>query len=245
MALLPATSPRSLGYSMPPEWHVHEGTWISWPHNLDTWSTYLDSTEQALAQAVKWLSEGEVVHINVLDQVHEQHVFRILKMLGVTGAVQFHHVPTNDSWCRDHGAVFLLHPERPGYAAVDWGYNAWGGKYPPYDQDNLVPRQMCEAVQAHRFETPFVLEGGSIEVNGDGVLMTTETCLLNPNRNPGMDKETIEHVLWEMLGVHQIIWLQGELLGDDTDGHIDNLARFVNDTTIAVPLEANQVDAKL
>ena len=240
--LLPSPTPNALGYYMPAEWRPHQGTWFSWPHNPDTWGRHLGAAERALAGAVRWLARGETVHINVLDEVHARHVASLLEHAGVDGSVRFHHVPTNDSWCRDHGAIFLIHPHRPGYAAVDWGYNAWGGKYPPYDLDDAVPARMCEALDALRFATPIVLEGGSIEVNGAGTLLTTESCLLHPNRNPGLDRPAIEHALREMLGVRHIHWLSGELAGDDTDGHIDNLARFVDATTIVAAEEKDPSD---
>lgn len=227
---------------MPPEWHPHEGTWFSWPHNPDTWRHHLPAAERALAEAVKWLSKGENVHINVLDADHQRHVQRILAEAAVSGSVQFHLFPTNDSWCRDHGATFLHHPTLPGYAAINWGYNAWGAKYPPFDLDNAIPEQMCKTMGARCFSVPIILEGGSIEVNGAGIVLTTETCLLNPNRNPGISRSEIEFILQEMLGVEKVLWIGGELVGDDTDGHIDNLARFVNENTIAVPVEANPED---
>ncbi|MFK7847093.1 MAG: agmatine/peptidylarginine deiminase [Rhodothermales bacterium] len=241
-ALLPRPTPHSLGYRMPAEWHPHEGTWFSWPHNPDTWVRHLPAAERALAEAVGWLAKGETVHINVLDKYHRDHVATILQDAGINEGIAFHLFPTNDSWCRDHGAIFLVHPEEPGYAAIDWGFNAWGEKYPPFDLDNAIPRQMADVMQARLFESPFILEGGSIEVNGAGTLLTTETCLLNPNRNPGYQKTDIEWLLKEMFGVHQVVWLAGDLVGDDTDGHIDNLARFVDEGTIVVPVEANPDD---
>ena len=239
---LPNPTPRELGYHMPAEWHPHEGTWFSWPQNPDTWIHHLPAAERELAEAVKWLSTGETVHVNVLNADHEKHVTEVFRKAGVDGSIKFHHFPTNDSWCRDHGAIFLVHPDKPGYAACDWGYNAWGEKYPPFDLDNDIPSRMCEAMQAVHFQTSVTMEGGSIEVDGAGVLMTTEPCLLNPNRNPNLTKAQIETMLREMLGVERIIWLGGELVGDDTDGHIDNLARFANETTIIAPEERNESD---
>ena len=241
-ALLPPITPRAFGYRMPAEWAPHRGTWLSWPHNEDTWATYLPSAERALADVVKWLCQGEEVHINVLNRRHRNHVASLLGTTDGEAHVHFHYFPTNDAWCRDHGAIFLTRPNQPGIAGIDWGYNAWGGKYPPFDLDDAIPGQMCDALGTPYFETPIVLEGGSVEVNGAGVLMTTSTCLLNPNRNPGLNKQDVAFVLKEMLGVDEILWLEGELAGDDTDGHIDNLARFVDETTIVVPEEANSND---
>lgn len=242
-ALLPDPTPRALGYHMPAEWHPHEGTWFSWPHNPDTWGRHLPAAERGLAEAVRWLSGGETVHVNVQDAAHEAHVARVLHDAGVTGNVAFHRFPTNDAWCRDHGAIFLVHPEGKGYAAIDWGYNAWGEKYPPFDLDNAIPKQMCAAMHARRFQTPVIMEGGSIEVNGAGVLLTTASCLLNPNRNPALDRADLTWILQQMLGVDEVLWFGGELVGDDTDGHIDNLVRFVDARTLVVPVETNPKDA--
>ncbi len=241
-ALLPHPTPRALGYHMPAEWSRHQATWLSWPHNPDTWSMYLPAVERALAEAVRWLSQGEIVHINVLDERHEKHVGNLLHDAGVSGAVQFYRSRTNDAWCRDHGAVFLVNAEQEHMVGLDWRFNAWGEKYPPFDFDDAIPRQMCEALAVDRIEIPMVLEGGAVEVNGAGVLMTTHTCLLNPNRNPDLQKHEIAYILRETLGVDDILWLAGELAGDDTDGHIDNLARFVDETTIVLPEETDWCD---
>ena len=225
--LLPSPTPRSLGYQMPPEWAQHKGTWLSWPHNTDTWAGYLSEAERALAEVVSFLCQGEEVHINVLNDEHKEHIARLLQKSSDYRQVHYHNFPTNDAWCRDHGAVFLTRPDAPRLAAVDWGFNAWGEKYPPFDLDNMIPQLMSHSMNAPCFETSVILEGGSIEVNGSGTLMTTSTCLLNPNRNPELGMADLESVLQEMLGADQLIWLAGELEGDDTDGHIDNLARFV------------------
>ncbi|GIV62110.1 MAG: agmatine deiminase [Rhodothermaceae bacterium] len=156
----------------------------------------------------------------------------------------YHRFPTNDAWCRDHGAIFVVR-ERDGrreLAATDWGYNAWGGKYPPFDLDNAIPRRMAEALGVPRFEVDMILEGGSIEVNGAGLLLTTTDCLLNPNRNPGRSREEIEQTLRDYLGVRKILWIRGELAGDDTDGHIDNIARFVGEDTVLAVVEDDPAD---
>ena len=226
-------TPSALGYHMPAEWEPHQGTWISWPHNRDTWPGKFDPVEPVMVEAVRALAPGETVHVNVLDAAHEAHVRGLLA--GVEGPVVYHHIPTNDAWCRDHGAVFVVRREghRRKLAAIDWGYNAWGGKYPPYDLDDAVPRQMAEVLGVPRYEGGMILEGGAIEVNGAGLLLTTASCLLNPNRNPGIPRAAVERKLKEMLGVTKILWLPcGDLAGDDTDGHVDNLARFVSEDTV-------------
>ena len=241
-ALIPRPAPSDMGYHMPAEWAPHEATWFSWPHNPDTWGRRLASVERALATAVACLVRGEAVYINVLDEAHENHVWQVLKEAGISDRVSFFHHPTNDSWCRDHGGIFLVSPGKEGRLVVDWAYNAWGEKYPPFDLDNAIPEQMANALSLPHQSVSVVLEGGSIEVNGNGLLLTTKTCLLNPNRNPGLTQEQIEEVLKGVLGVEQIMWLGGELVGDDTDGHIDNLARFVNPDTVVMPVEENSAD---
>jgi agmatine deiminase len=156
------------------------------------------------------------------------HVRQLLDGQVNAGNIRFHRFPTNDAWCRDHGAIFVT--RRDGeLLALDFRFNSWGGKYPPYDLDNAIPPQMAEALGIRCVAVDMVLEGGSIEVNGAGALLTTEQCLLNPNRNPSMSKGDIEAQLRDKLGVSQIIWLGDGIVGDDTDGHIDDLTRFVAD----------------
>ena len=155
--------------------------------------------------------------------------------------VRLHRIPTDEPWCRDHGPTFVV---RPGeLAVVDWGYNAWGGKYPPFDLDREVGRQMAEALGVPRYAKPgIVLEGGSIEVNGEGGLLTTEQCLLNPNRNPSLTRADIERLLRDSFGVNEILWLGEGIEGDDTDGHIDDLTRFVGSTKVVTVVEPNRAD---
>jgi agmatine deiminase len=157
--------------------------------------------------------------------------------------ITLHDIPTNDAWCRDHGPIFLASQKPLPPALVDWEYNAWGGKYPPFDLDNSVPRKIA-ALQNRRVFTPgIVLEGGAIENNGRGVLLTTERCLLNPNRNGNLSRERIEQYLRDYLSVEKILWLKhGDIPGDDTDGHIDQLARFVNPTTIVAAVATDDTD---
>ena len=240
-------SPAALGYRMPPEWAPHAATWFTWPQNSDTWGRHLPSVESAMARAVAALREGEAVHLNVLSEDHADHVREALARFERPGhphPVHLHVVPNDDAWCRDHGAVFLTNAEADApLAALDFEFNAWGGKYPPYDRDNRVAREMAAITGARLFRKDLVLEGGSIEVNGAGTVLTTERCLLNPNRNPGLSRETIEGVLRDTLGVHTVLWTDAELAGDDTDAHIDNLARFVSEDTVLTVVEENPEDA--
>lgn len=229
---------------MPAEWAPHQGTWLSWPHNRDTWPSLLAEAEAALAQAVKALAPHETVFINVLDSAHERHVRTLLDAAGVRGDVAFYPIPTNDAWIRDHGAVVVTR-DRDGQrerAAIRWIYNCWGEKYPPFDADQQVALQMAERLSLPVYEPGMVLEGGSIEVNGTGLLLTTEACLLHPNRNPTRTRPQIEATLKAFLGVTDILWLGDGIVGDDTDGHIDDLARFVNPHTVLTIVETDRHD---
>lgn len=237
-------TPATLGYRMPPEWAPHQATWLSWPHNRASWPGAFEGVEPVMAQAVAALATGETVHINVLDADHEAHVRALLDPQALA-RVRFHHFPTNDAWCRDHGAIFVTRPASRGapLAALHFDYNAWGGKYPPFDRDREIGRLMAEALDVPRFVGGMILEGGSIEVNGAGTLLTTEQCLLNPNRNPHMSREEIEQRLRDTLGVTQIVWLGEGIEGDDTDGHVDDLTRFVAEDAVVTVVEPNPDDA--
>ncbi len=239
----PSRTPSALGYRMPAEWEPHSGTWISWPHNLETWPDELAHVEETMVQVVGFVAPGETVHINVLDAEHERRVRASLDQGSVRGSVRFHHIPTNDAWARDHGAIFVLKDgtEAP-LAATNWGFNSWGGKYPPWVDDNRVPPLMAHALGVPVFDGEMILEGGSIEVNGAGVLLTTEACLLNPNRNPHLTREAVEGRLRDMLGVGKVLWLHDGIVGDDTDGHIDDISRFVGERHILTVVEEDPLD---
>jgi agmatine deiminase len=217
---------------MPAEWERHRSTWISWPHNRETWPGAFDQIEPAYAQLVRVLASSEPVDINVLDERHEAHVRCCLS--SCVGEIRYHHIPTNDAWCRDHGATLVWGDGH--LVAVDFEYNAWGGKYPPFGLDARVASRMAERLGIERIAAGLVLEGGAIEVNGDGVLLTTASCVLNPNRNPGITRERAKSRLGKLLGIQNVLWVEGEVQGDDTDGHIDNLARFVGPRDILMPV---------
>ena len=192
---------------------------------------------------VEALAESESVWINVLDESHERHVNGLLCGRAAPEAITFHRFPTNDAWCRDHGAIFLTRKHADeSLMALSFEYNAWGEKYPPFDLDRAIPASMADALSVPRFVPGMVLEGGSIDVNGAGTLLTTESCLLNPNRNPALDRTGIEKRLKNALGVEQLIWLDGSIEGDDTDGHIDQLARFVSVNRVVVAVERDISD---
>ncbi|MCG3200916.1 MAG: Agmatine deiminase [Gammaproteobacteria bacterium] len=239
-------TPAQMGYRMPAEWEPHQAVWLSWPHKRESWPGKFETVEPIVAEAVAALAGSELVRINVLDGGHEAHVTRLLEARGVDLAgVRFHRFPTNDAWCRDHGAIFVVreHGGHRELAATDWDYNAWGGKYPPFDRDVEIPRRMAAALGVPRYVADMVLEGGSIDVNGAGVLITTEQCLLNPNRNPHLNRAQIEANLRAFLGVHTIWWLGDGIAGDDTDGHVDDLTRFVAEDVVVTVVEDDPGDA--
>jgi agmatine deiminase len=238
-------TPRQLGYRMLAEWEPHQATWLSWPHKEESWPGKLHLILPVYARMVAALARSETVHINVNDQAMEEQARALLAAANAQGDIRFHHFPTNDAWCRDHGAIFVVRQDdnqQPAIAATDWGFNAWGEKYPPYDLDNQIPARMAEALGVQRFAGGMILEGGSIDVNGQGLLLTSEACLLNPNRNPALSRAQIEQRLCAMLGVEKILWLGEGIVGDDTDGHVDDLARFVAPNTIVTAVEDDPSD---
>ncbi len=236
-------TPASLGYRMPAEWEPHIATWLSWPRRETiSFPGSLDRVLPTLRTMVEALIESEEVCINVGHSTHEAEARTVLEGLRLE-RITFHHVPTNEPWCRDHGPIFLTRQEEPQLAIVDWDYNAWGGKYPPFEQDEVVPTRIAEILKVRAFYPRMILEGGAIEVNGKGALLTSEGCLLNKNRNPHLSRAEIESRLREYLGVQQILWLGQGTEGDDTDGHIDNLARFVSERTVVTVVEEDRGSA--
>lgn len=225
----------------------HQATWLSWPHNRASWPGRFEQAEASYATMVSLISQREPVHMNVADAAMEQRAAALLRQASASGDVTFHHFPTNDAWCRDHGGIIVKRIEEdqfaPSRVIIDWGYNAWGGKYPPFDLDDQIPKQMARYLELPRIAGGMILEGGSIEVNGEGVLMTTESCLLNPNRNPHLSQSQIEAKLKTMLGVAEVMWLGDGIEGDDTDGHVDDLTRFVKPWTVVTVLENNRADS--
>lgn len=237
-------TPAALGYRMPAEWEPHAATWLSWPHNRESWPGKMEPVPAIWARLVGELVRGEDVHILVADAAMQAQAQAELSAQGVALArVHFHHIATNDAWMRDHGPTFVVRDApRRQVAMIDWRYNSWGGKYPPWDADDRVPRQLAELLGLPRFRSDVVMEGGSIEVNGAGTLMTTEACLLNPNRNPHLTRDDLEQILADHLGVRHFIWLGDGVAGDDTDGHIDDLSRFVAADTVVTVVEDDAGD---
>lgn len=236
-------TPASLGYAFPPEWSPHSGTWFSWPRPEGiSFPGKYHTVPENLARIFAAIAPREPVHINFPNENYEYLVRNQLLASGfpkpLTSRLHFHHLPTNENWCRDHGPAVLLNAKRQA-AIVDWGFNAWGGKYPPYDSDDAVPTRIAEILGLPVFYPGIVMEGGAIDVNGAGTLLTTTDCLLNKNRNPHLSKPQIEQYLKDYYGQSNICWLTGGIEGDDTDGHVDDLARFISPTQIVFATESD------
>jgi agmatine deiminase len=261
-------TPASLGYTFPPEWAPHRATWFSWPRPEGiSFPDKYHTVPENLARIFREIAPRERVEINVPNGNYERIVRQQLAEHGCPlKNIFFHHIKTNESWCRDHGPAFVVRQGRNGkreMAIVDWGFNAWGGKYPPYDDDDRVPTEIARELglpvlypgrgtgyqpvsskEKHGLVAhATVMEGGSVDFNGTGTILTTTDCLLNKNRNPRLSKAQIEQVLKDYYGQRHICWLTGGIAGDDTDGHIDDLARFIDPTTIVIGVEDDPKDA--
>jgi agmatine deiminase len=235
--------PKQLGFSFPAEWAKHKATWLSWPHKEESWPGKIMTIYPQYCQFIKALTEGELVRINVKN---EQMAAFAKQQLALVGAdlrkIEFFEFGTNDAWCRDHGPAFLINPTTKEKAIVDWGYNAWGGKYPPFDLDDVIPTKIADHYGLQVFNPAIVMEGGSVEFNGAGTILTSRACLLNPNRNPHLNQQQIEEYLCNYYGAEQILWVGDGIIGDDTDGHIDDITRFVNEDTVVTVIEENKAD---
>ncbi len=220
--------PADAGFRMLPEWSSQEAVWLSWPHNPETWSDRperMESVLKAYARFAAIITKYEKLYVNAGAAEPDDILNRIARAGGKTDNVTIYPFMTNDVWCRDHGPIFLR--DQAGNRAIaDFRYNAWGGKFPPWDQDNAIPRRIADALDIRRFEIPMICEGGALEINGAGDLLTTESVVLNSNRNPGLTKDEAERLLKRSLGAATVLWLESGMVGDDTDGHIDTLARF-------------------
>jgi agmatine deiminase len=242
---LGAAAPAALGFRMPAEWERHAATWLAWPHKRDSWPGNFEPIPAVWVEMVRALVPHEAVNILVNDAAAAAAVRALLQAAHVPeGNVSLYLIPTDDAWARDHGPTFVTRDVNDGreLAAIDWIYNAWGGKYPPWEHDDAVPQHIAALLGIALFQPGIVLEGGSIDVNGRGTLLTTEACLLNPNRNPQLTRAQIEQCLGEYLGVRHILWLGDGIVGDDTDGHIDDLARFSDPSTVVTVLESDPRD---
>jgi agmatine deiminase len=238
----PDATPAGLGYRMPAEWHRHAATWLTWPKDPVTWPDRVPAVQEIFLQFIDALTPHERVCLLVDDaDVAESVRQRCRGRAAVLANLQLIELQTVDSWIRDYGPNFLLGPD--GQLAFNhWRFNAWGGKYESLMRDASVPARLAALADVTRFEPGIVLEGGSIDVNGAGTVLTTEQCLLHPNRNPDRSMADLETCLREYLGVQQVLWLGEGIEGDDTDGHIDDITRFVATDTIVTAVEDDPAD---
>ena len=237
-------TPHQLGYRMPAEWEPHQATWLAWPHEESDWPGKFEPIPWLYGEIVRHLSRVEQVNILVAGLGHENEIRKLLNKCHVNiDAVRFFEYRTNRSWTRDFCPIFVKNTK--GQVAItDWIFNGWA-KYDNWKQDNSVPAFIAAQLNMERAEPPFVLEGGSIDVNGQGKLITTRECLLSPiqARNPGQTQQQIEQAFHDYLGITETIWLENGIVGDDTHGHVDDLARFVNNDTVIIIKEDNKDDA--
>ena len=230
-------------YYFPAEWEKHEATWLTWPYRDDSFPGKLESVYPSYIQFIKEISEGEKVRINIPDENEMEKLIDLLLQSDVNpDQVEMFLHPTNDVWCRDHGPAFVINPgAETKKAVVSWEFNAWGDKYPS-DLDNLIPEKVASHFRLPVYTPGIVMEGGSVEFNGKGTVITTTACLLHENRNATLTQPEIEEYLRDYYGVQQVLWLRDGIAGDDTDGHVDDITRFVNEDTVVTVIEDNEYD---
>lgn len=238
------STPRELGYSMPAEWAPHAATWLTFPRPEGI--SFPDRFEPIPAYWIRMaelLAPGEEVHLNVFSPEHESAIRQWFaqERVELDHRIFLHPFPAYEPWCRDHGPMFVKRGSEK--AIVDWGYNAWGGKYPPFDLDDAIPQHVAAFRDLPLFPVDIVMEGGALDVNGEGTLLTTTSCLLNPNRNPSLSQAEIEQYLRDYVGVEKVLWLGEGIEGDDTDGHVDDITRFVGPRTVVTVMEEDPLDA--
>lgn len=236
------------GYRWCAEWEPHEATWISWPHNMTTWPGLFPAIPRVTERMIRILSEVEQVHVlGGPDPSYQQ----AMQKLADVPKVSIHPIPTDDCWIRDYGPTFIVSSDGMRLGAVLWKFNAWGGKYLPYDSDAAANHKICDVLEkskgpgsVQRFSSPLVAEGGGLETDGDGTILTTSSCLLSYTRNPNWSRALVESELKRMLSIEKVLWIDGgELAGDDTDSHIDQLVRFIKPGTVVAAVSYNLDDS--
>jgi agmatine deiminase len=237
-------TPQQQGYFFPAEWHPQQATWFTVPHNDHSWQG--EKLANMYAQYFTFIStvaKRQNVCLNVNTNSLGQFATEELLKLGVASAkIEINIASTNDAWCRDHGPAFLINKNGKDRLIIDWGYNAWGGKYPPFHNDNDLPKSIARHRGLDYVSPGIIMEGGSVDFNGAGTVLTTKSCLLNPNRNPHLNQGQIEKYLFDYYGSEQVLWLEEGIVGDDTDGHIDDITRFLNEDTVVTVVESNKQD---
>ncbi len=236
-------TPAAQGFRWPAEWEPHRATWLSWPHNLETWPDNLAAVRASFAALVAALAPRETVEIGVADDAMEDVARTVIRRAGwdPDRNVRFHRWPTTDAWCRDHGPIFVVRPDG-ARALLDFRFDNWGRKYPGWELDDAVPRHIEKVLGLPCFASDIVLEGGAIDGDGRGTVLTTEACLLNANRGPGRTRERMEQLLADQLGARRVLWLGDGIDGDDTDGHVDDIARFVAPGVVVAALCEDPAD---
>lgn len=232
------------GWRMPAEWEPHAATWMSWPSRADTSFPGGDHHDRVLPvflEMIRAITSSERLYLNCTDPADRAYVEAHLDAATKQNLV-LTDIPAVYPWCRDHGAIFIVNDELGEVAATSWKYNAWGGKYPEAFPDDGISRAMARVLGVQEFDAGLVLEGGSIDCNGCGTVLTTESCLLNPNRNPHLSRQQIEQQLHDFLGFEKVLWLHDGIVGDDTDGHIDDITRFINPETVLTVVEDDDND---
>jgi agmatine deiminase len=237
-------TPKSLGYRMPAEWEPQEAIWLTWPHNELTWPDgMLAEVERSYVEIIRALHTGQKIKLLVKNSESEARIRLMLDRENIAlSQILFVPVAAEDSWIRDYGPTFIIQPQQRQLAMVKWIFNAWGNKYDDLIGDDRIPHELNKSLGLPVFEPGIVLEGGSIEVNGKGTVLTTEQCLLNDNRNPDLTHAQIEQYLKDYLNVSRVLWLAEGIAGDDTDGHIDDIARFVDENSVICAFEDDPED---
>ncbi len=235
-------TPASLGFRMPAEWEKQEAVWLAWPYNPESWKGHEAGAKLAFAEMIAALTPHEHVHLLVLDENMREQAMSLIKTLPFEATrLHLHVIETGDVWFRDYGPTFVVKDNPHDVRWVKWGYNAYGNKYDDLLVGNDVPHKM-PIDQTKKFNAGIILEGGSIDVNGTGTVLTTESCLLSPDRNPNLSKEDIEEIVKSHLGVTNILWLGEGIAGDDTTGHVDDLTRFVSRNVVVTAVEEDPTD---
>ena len=235
--------PAENGFYFPAEWHPQVATWLSFPVNVETWDDRFEKIYPSYFELIKTISLSQKVRINVTDKAALSVINKNIEKYGIDSSkVDIFPFTSNDSWCRDHGPAFLVNKNNDSRMIVDWEYNAWGGKYPPFDSDNAIPQKIAKALDLPFISPGIFMEGGSVEFNGKGTVLTSKSCLLNTNRNPHLSQKEVEQYLVDFYGVEQVLWVEDGIVGDDTDGHIDDTVRFVNEDTVVTVVEADKSD---